>query len=106
MTNIKFRISANTFLFDAQGHADYAPAGQDIVCSAISTLSFLLLNACDEAEKKNEINALNILQNVGNIHINFCFTSHEKSIRDIVKLVATEFGELSRQYPENVNIQM
>ena len=39
MTSIQFLRSAGRFVgFQAKGHTGYAPAGQDIVCAAVSTL--------------------------------------------------------------------
>jgi uncharacterized protein YsxB (DUF464 family) len=39
MTSIRFWCSADRFIgFKATGHTGYAPAGQDIVCAAVSTL--------------------------------------------------------------------
>lgn len=39
MTSVRFWCSAGRFIgFSAKGHTNYAPAGQDIVCAAVSTL--------------------------------------------------------------------
>ena len=39
MTSVRFWCSAERFIgFKANGHTGYAPAGQDIVCAAVSTL--------------------------------------------------------------------
>ena len=38
MTNINVTMENGHVSIDIAGHADYAPYGQDIVCSAISTI--------------------------------------------------------------------
>jgi uncharacterized protein YsxB (DUF464 family) len=38
MTNIKVRLVDGDFIIEAKGHANFAPMGRDIVCSAISAI--------------------------------------------------------------------
>lgn len=45
MLNIRMELSRNRMSMQANGHAGYAPAGQDIVCAAASTLFNTLLIA-------------------------------------------------------------
>ena len=39
---IKIRIDVEDMRLEIEGHAGYAPAGQDIICAAVSTLAYTL----------------------------------------------------------------
>ena len=48
MTKIIFYKSGNIFYgFEEQGHTGYAEAGEDILCSAISAMTMLVINAIE-----------------------------------------------------------
>ena len=54
MTHVVFYKSGNTFWgFDVDGHAGFADAGEDIVCSAISSMTMLVVNAIETAYASN-----------------------------------------------------
>ena len=84
----------------AEGHAGYAPAGQDIVCAAVSCLMQTLAYSAAEDE-----------------HTSSCIYQGEEGpvlnveagdsvlMRDKFELVADGLGLLAEQYPENVNFK-
>ena len=48
MTTVVFFKSGNIFYgFEERGHTGYAEAGNDILCSAISAMTMLLINAIE-----------------------------------------------------------
>lgn len=47
MINIQTRKQNNTYEIVLSGHADYAPHGKDIVCSAVSVLVYTLAECAD-----------------------------------------------------------
>ncbi len=48
MTKIQFFKRGGVYFgFEAKGHAGYAQAGEDIVCAAISAMTFLIINAVE-----------------------------------------------------------
>ena len=50
MTKVVFFRSGGSFYgFEEQGHADYADAGQDILCSALSAMTMLIINTVEVA---------------------------------------------------------
>ena len=50
MTKIVFFRSGGTFYgFEEQGHADYADAGEDILCAALSAMTMLIINTVEVA---------------------------------------------------------
>ena len=84
----------------AEGHAGYAPAGQDIVCAAVSCLMQTLAYSAAEDE-----------------HTSSCIYQGEEGpvlnveagdsvlMRDKFELVADGLDLLAGQYPENVNFK-
>lgn len=84
----------------AEGHAGYAPAGQDIVCAAVSCLMQTLAYSAAEDE-----------------HTSSCIYQGEEGpvlnveagdsvlMRDKFELVADGLTLLAEQYPENVNFK-
>ena len=50
MTKIVFFRSGGSFYgFEEQGHADYAEAGQDVLCAALSAMTMLIINTIEVA---------------------------------------------------------
>ncbi|MBO5203125.1 MAG: ribosomal-processing cysteine protease Prp [Clostridia bacterium] len=50
MTKIVFFRSGGSFYgFEEQGHADYAEAGEDILCAALSAMTMLIINTIEVA---------------------------------------------------------
>lgn len=89
-----------TLAMRAEGHAGYAPAGQDIVCAAVSCLMQTLAYSAAEDE-----------------HTSSCIYQGEEGpvlnveagdsvlMRDKFELVADGLDLLAEQYPENVNFK-
>ncbi|GLC32212.1 ribosomal-processing cysteine protease Prp [Clostridium omnivorum] len=52
MINICFKQSSSKILgFNIEGHAEYGEEGEDIVCSAVSALSYTIVNGITEVLK-------------------------------------------------------
>ena len=50
MTKIVFFRSGGIFYgFEEQGHADYAEAGEDVLCAALSAMTMLIINTVEVA---------------------------------------------------------
>ena len=50
MTKVKFFRSGGSFYgFEEQGHTGYASAGEDILCSALSAMTMLIVNTIEVA---------------------------------------------------------
>ena len=54
MTKITFDTYYDTYLFECIGHTEYATAGQDILCSAVSILCYTLRLSCGKHTKKEK----------------------------------------------------
>ena len=84
----------------AEGHAGYAPAGQDIVCAAVSCLMQTLAYSAAEDEKTSSC----IYQGKDDPVVNV-EAGDSVLMRDKFELVADGLNLLAEQYPENVNFK-
>lgn len=84
----------------AEGHAGYAPAGQDIVCAAVSCLMQTLAYSAAEDEKTSSCIYQGKEGPVVNVE-----AGDSVLMRDKFELVADGLDLLAEQYPENVNFK-
>ena len=84
----------------AEGHAGYAPAGQDIVCAAVSCLMQTLAYSAAEDEKTSSC----IYQGKDGPAVSV-ETGDSVLMRDKFELVADGLDLLAEQYSENVNFK-
>ena len=84
----------------AEGHAGYAPAGQDIVCAAVSCLIQTLAYSAAEDEHTSSCIYLGKDGPVVSVE-----TGNSVLMRDKSELVADGLDLLAEQYPENVNFK-
>lgn len=84
----------------AEGHAGYAPAGQDIVCAAVSCLMQTLAYSAAEDERTSSC----IYQGKDGPVLNV-EAGDSVLMRDKFELVADGLTLLAEQYPENVNFK-
>ena len=91
--------------FDCRGHADFADAGEDIVCAAVSALSQAVANGL-----KSVVHAPVMFdQNDGNASLTVCLTPEctreqlEKS-QILLDTLYKALQAIARDYPRNVRI--
>lgn len=84
----------------AEGHAGYAPAGQDIVCAAVSCLMQTLAYSAAEDERTSSC----IYQGKDGPVVSV-ETGDSVLMRDKFELVADGLTLLAEQYPENVSFK-
>ena len=84
----------------AEGHAGYAPAGQDIVCAAVSCLMQTLAYSAAEDEGTSSCIYQGKEGPVVNVE-----AGDSVLMRDKFALVADGLDLLAEQYPENVNFK-
>ncbi len=67
MIKVVFSLDKHYTYLSIKGHADYADAGKDLVCAAVSSIVFGLMNAIDESKEAVEIadygNKIEIINN-------------------------------------------
>lgn len=84
----------------AEGHAGYAPAGQDIVCAAVSCLMQTLAYSAAEDERTSSCIYQGKKGPVVSVE-----AGDSVLMRDKFELVADGLDLLAEQYPENVNFK-
>ena len=86
---INVRIDSNQCHLFVEGHAEYAPKGQDIVCAAVSALAqTLAAHPCCGSRVDN-----------GRIHV-----WANRPMQEIFKAFEIGFCAMAHQYPEHVQI--
>ncbi len=99
MITVHIRESGNFRELEAEGHALYAPEGQDIVCSAFSILIYTLVDFLLKNKKvlvyKNKIEP-------GVVHIGFY--ADEAKIFTAFETVVGGIKILAESYPENLAV--
>lgn len=68
MTLMRIREDTETVQIDVEGHAGYNP-GNDIVCAAISTMCYALINRLQIMYGHNELADLIVIDDPGDFHI-------------------------------------
>ena len=83
---------------NVQGHADYAESGKDIVCAAVSTLTYTLINSINALTG----DVIEVGDNPGNMFVKL------KSLSDKGRLLIDSFFigvcEIANEYPQCVRI--
>ena len=95
--NIK-KSNGNIYEVVIKGHADYADMGQDIVCSAVSTMAITTVNAILSLESTidtSEKSGLLVIRTLKDTEIT------QKLLNNLERMLK----ELSEQYPKNIEIR-
>lgn len=102
MITAKFVFSENELIlgFDIQGHSGSAEKGQDIICSAVSSPAYMVVNTITEVLLLNP----DISENDGRLKIKLNSHEAEKS-RDILKGFYIHIKQLSQMYPDNIKVE-
>lgn len=93
---IKVHINGNNIIIT--GHADFAPAGKDIVCASVSSIVITSINAALRIENnsviyKEELNKLSIE-----------VVSDNKNVSLVIQNMIAMLKELSLTYNKNIKI--
>ena len=102
MINITF--NPKTFTLDINGHAEHGKKGEDIVCSAISTLFYTLAQALYESKYMLSEDIV-FSDEDGNGHLS-CKpkAEYEGNVSLIYWTILTGFDLVSKNYEKNVNL--
>lgn len=98
MINISVKSSEDTIELSAQGHANAAPKGEDIVCAAATILIRTLAKTL-EAAVPNMVKA-----DVSDGKASISVTGYDPVAAVAIETVCTGFRLLQEQYPENIKI--
>ena len=102
MINIKInRLEGNIVSFSADGHAEYAPQGQDIICAAISAiLQTAAFGLMDYLELNPEIST-----NDGWLSCKLKQdTAKDKEVQAILETMVAGLKATVKEYPNHIKI--
>ena len=104
MINITF--NPNTYTIDITGHAEHGKKGEDIVCSAISTLFYTLAEALYESKEMLSEDII-FSDEDGNGHLS-CKpkAEYEGNIARTYWTILTGFDLVSKNYKNNVTLNV
>ena len=108
MTTIRFfrdRVSGRLLGFEASGHADYAEAGQDIVCAEISALTQAALNGLKNVLGAPVIHDVDPEEAL--VTARLMPEATEKQVRQaqlLLKTLLEALQAIQRDFPQNVRI--
>ncbi len=95
------------FSLDFQGHAEYAPHGQDIVCAAVSSLFYALAitisNISEDELEKESIIIHNECDNDCAVIIS-CYPkkSNLNNVKIMYETILNGLSIIAKNYPENI----
>lgn len=101
MTNIEIEYERNRITIDMRGHSGYAEHGSDIVCSALSTLEYIVVGYCDTYPGNAELAVYECGTGYSHIEI----VPRSVAIYPVIDAVIIGFEALACKYPENVCIK-
>lgn len=100
MTKISFDTYYDTYLFECEGHTDYASAGQDILCSAVSILCYTLRALLRDAYEEGRIDRYREDFSTGYVRIDFELLDDNAIILDSVMAILRGFQLLEEAFPD------
>lgn len=87
--------------YNVFGHANFAPKGKDIVCSAVSSITQTALLGLNEILKKNIIFEQDISLDFLKVMIN----NPDKDSDLIIRTMALALERLEKIYPQNISVK-
>lgn len=104
MTTARFNRKGGGYDITITGHADFNP-GLDIVCSAVSVLSYTLMQCLKDAEDKGCLTECSINTKSGDVYISVKPEQfYRKLLENTVDTIITGFELLADKYPDNVKL--
>lgn len=96
MTEINIQEENKKHVFEIKGHAGYGESGTDIVCAAISTLGYTLLNEVLVLEVRGLAENVEYEEEEGSLYISFC--GEGKEIKTVCETIETGFLMLEEKF--------
>ncbi len=100
MTKVTFRLREGKISgFCLDGHSNYAQSGNDIVCAALSSAAYLVINTI------TDVMNIPATANAEDGHIRITIEKgYEDQCGDILKGFEIHINALKKQYPNNIKV--
>lgn len=102
MTEISIKHQDDVYEMDIKGHAGYGENGTDIVCAAISTLTYTLINCLENLKERERVDEFSYIERDGRILITFEGDSTE--LLSTLATIRIGFLMLEENFPEFISI--
>ncbi|WP_458457478.1 ribosomal-processing cysteine protease Prp [Pseudobutyrivibrio sp.] len=103
MIKVKFYENNHRYAISTEGHAEYAPIGQDIVCAAVSILMQTYGNYVTEHEENRSWINLEVKLEDGESNVEVL--DPEDSIKDIYYMTMEGLEDIQRVYPAYISLE-
>ncbi len=105
MITICCDASLDRYIISVEGHANFAPVGQDTVCAAASVLTFALYRAACNFDTDGALNRFSHSISKGSAQFDLDVKGHSReAVRSAVDTVMEGFLLLEENYPEYVRV--
>ena len=104
---IRIKYDSVSLMIEIDGHAGKAPQGKDIVCSAVSALTYTLVRAIEgmyNRDELNEIPTVRLESGDANISISPRF-AFRKDARLIFDTICDGYELIAEDYPQHVEYE-
>lgn len=105
MINVSIRHDPWSLQVIVGGHAEYAEAGQDIVCAGVSTLTNTLANVVQAWADADLTHMYMIWPDNKPRHI-YVETEGDKTMNTVLEAFVLQYCQFAGLYPHNVKVQM
>lgn len=102
MTDVAMEKRGTQYEVAVRGHADYRP-GNDIVCAAVSTLTYTLAQVLEDMKEEGELDC-EITLECGKAEFLIYPWDGEK-LETVLQVIRTGFELLAHRYPLNVRLE-
>ncbi len=98
MTKYSLKETSNLYIFEINGHANYAEKGEDIVCASISTAIYMTRNTIEELEPSYNLSNIKLDEGYAYFEIDKKFSNAVK----ILKVLEFTLNNLESQFPKHI----
>ena len=99
MIKVSYELDKDRYSYlKVEGHAEFADAGQDLICAAVSSITYGLMNALDELAEEVEIR-----DNEDDIEIRIL--SDHQTVQDYLRLVMIQLKTIEYSYGDFIKIK-
>ncbi|MEE0390625.1 MAG: ribosomal-processing cysteine protease Prp [Lachnospiraceae bacterium] len=102
MLKVRVREKENRLEIKMEGHADYAEAGKDIVCSACSILLFTLLEELQKQQATGKVK-ITVLEMEESGRCRMEITDWAKETEVVLETIFNGYKIIEKNFPKNIS---
>ncbi len=105
MTRVSVEEFYDNYIISIEGHAGFAQRGSDIVCAAISTITYTLLNAIRWAQDGDCLYIRTENVSDGSIYLEVePYDFAKEKVDTIIETCLTGFSLIEEEYPDYIRV--